>query len=759
MFTGAFKRMESVSTLLKRLHSAAVHGDFDTELFRALIENSAHMNECEVVDFKRQAPTNNYEYSKLVRDLVALHNSFGGFLVFGVGETSKDREFTVCGVPAGSLDIAKVRDQIKSHCGVDVRTSISTISFGEFLVEILWIHKRTPANPPLKFISNGPEGPNKGPSIKKGDIVFRRISSNSVAQKAEDYEFLYSERLAPTLSSQPFDYTRLEPTDNNLPDRAVVCSNFVGRSENIAELWSWLGDDFSRVRLIAGEGGLGKTSLAYQFSEDVAKNRVKPYAKVVWLTAKAKQFNATKNEYVAQARVDFNDANSLFKAIGVSLGLVEIDFADMSPQELMRAALDSCNLVPCFLVIDDVDSLSNTDQLRVLEFGMRAPGGTKILLTTRVNFSYSPDNVLKLNGLQPGEYKSYVVGLRSRYVLPAISDGKIEQLRGVSGGSPLYTDSLLRLERRGVLLDKSMVQWKDDKGLEVRRAALSREVAQLSREAKRTLFTISTLRSCSYLELSQVVNYSEQTLGDALQELSGLFLISAPPISTESRYTVEPNTGLLVLEIAASLDIDHTALAAAAKKPRSDAIALTSQRRNSIVALAISEANAQARSGDGKAALDVVKAASRKLSKPNADLLLAEGRFSLKLSTPNLENASRSFSEAYKLGQRKPLLFALWFESEMQRGTFEDARDISSNAIDHGLDRAEWLERKAQAHAAMANRAHSRFSNDAAIREVESAITELREAKLIALSEIQRSRLGHLIRQAVELREGLRRRS
>jgi len=751
--------MESISSLLGRLHSAAAHGDFDEELFRALIDNSAHMNECEVVDFKRQPPAGSYEYSKLVRDLVALHNSYGGFLVFGVAETEKDRAFSVCGVPAGSIDISKIREQLKNHCGVDVRASISNISFGESSLEVVWVQKRNPAIPPLKFISNGPDAPNKGPSIKKGEIVFRRISNNAVAQRAEDYEFLYSERLAPTLSTQSFDATRLEPTDNNLPDRAVVCSNFVGRSENIAELWAWLGDDFSRVRLIAGEGGLGKTSLAYQFSEDVAKNRIKPYAKVVWLTAKAKQFIAAKNEYISQSRVDFIDANSLFKAIGLSLGLLEVDFDQLSSQELMRLALESCNIIPCFLVIDDVDSLSNADQLRVLEFGMRAPAGTKILLTTRVNFSYSPDNVLKLNGLQPGEYKSYVIGLRARYTLSQISDGKIEQLRSVSGGSPLYTDSLLRLERRGVLLDKSMVQWKDDKGLEVRKAALSREVAQLSREAKRTLFAVSTLRSCSYLELSQVVDYSEQTLGDALQELSGLFLISAPPISTESRYTVEPNTGLLVLEIAAALDIDHTALTAAAKKPRSDAIALTSQRRNSIVALAISEANAHARDGDGKAALDVIKAASRKLSKPNADLLLAEGRFSMKLSTPNLENASRSFSEAYKLGQRKPLLFSLWFESEIQRGAFEEARDISSNAIDHGLDKVAWLERKAQAHAAMANRAHSRFSNDAAIREIEAAITDLREAKMTSPSEIQKNRLGHLIRQAAELRQSLKRRT
>jgi len=751
--------MESVSVLVQKLHAAALHGEFDECLFRTLMLNSAHLNECEVVDFKRQVPTDSYEYSKCVRDLIALHNSYGGFIIFGVGEVEKDRSFSITGTNGSSIDIGKVRELIKNYSGMDVRTSVIRFGTGDELVEAIWIARRSIGEPPLKFVTNGPDGPSKSPSVKKGTIVFRRINSNAVAQKAEDYEFLYSERIAPTLAALPFDYTRLEPTDNNLPDRTLVCSNFVGRTESIAELWAWLGDDFSRVRLIAGEGGLGKTSLAYQFSEDVAKNRVKPYSKVVWLTAKAKQFSAARDQYVELARVDFHDAASLFKAIGLSLGLNESDFGDLSLQELMKATLEACHLVPCFLVVDDVDSLSNSDQLRVLEFGMRAPGSTKVLLTTRVNFSYSPDNVLKLDGLQREEYISYVSGLRERYGLAKIGDGKTEHLRTVSGGSPLYTDSLLRIERRGIPLDKAMTQWKDDKGLEVRKAALSREVAQLSREAKRTLFTIANLRSCSYLELSQVVGYSEQTLGDALQELSGLFLISAPPISTEARYTVEPNTGLLVLEIAATLEIDHTALTAAAKRPRADAIALTNQRRSSIVALAISEANAHARSGDGKAALEVVRAASKKLSKPNPDLLLAEGRFSMKLPTPDLESASRSFSDAYRLGQRKPLLFALWFEAEMQRGLFDDARDISTKALDQNLDRASWIEKRSQSHVAMANRSHSRFSNDAALREIESAITDLREAKASSTSDIQKNRLARLIGQAVELREALRKRA
>ena len=210
---------------------------------------------------------------------------------------------------------------------------------------------------------------------------------------------------------------------------------------------------------------------------------------------------------------------------------------------------------------------------------------------------------MKLDGLQKSEFKDYVVVLRDRYKLQPITDSKIEHLRDVTGGSPLYTDSLIRLERRGIALDKAMVQWKGERGLEVRKAALSREIQQLSKEAKRVLFVISTLKNCSYTELSQIVDYTDQTLGDSLQELSGLFLISAPSIAKEARYTVEPNTGLLVIELSGTLGIDHAALVAATRRSRSDAIGLGLQKRSGIVGLAISEAIAKLKAGDSKEAV------------------------------------------------------------------------------------------------------------------------------------------------------------
>lgn len=744
-----------MSQSVRRLHKAVSSGVFDPLILSELGETSS-VSECEVLDFKKQLPESDAEYLKLVRDLVALHNSYGGFIVFGVCEVEKDRKFELVGVEQGKLHISKVRDLARSYLGSDLRVTANWASVGDNGVDVLWVGKRAMGDSPLKFTKNGPDDKPGKPIFKRGDVVFRRIEANAIATQPEDYEFLYSSRRPPSIELSLEDSITEDPLSHNLPDRSYICSRFVGRREDLVDLWGWLADDFSRVRLVAGEGGLGKTSLAYRFAEEVASRRVKPFDQVVWLTAKKRQFIPAEDSHRENSHTDYEDANSLLRAIASSHGCLAEDFEGLGTRELMQLAIESCAATPSFIVVDDVDSLTPEDQQRALELGMRTPPKTKMLLTTRVNLSYSPDNVLKLDGLAEGEYKEYLQVVRERYGLAALKDGKVSLLREVTGGSPLFTDSLLRLERRGLSIDQAVNQWRGHKGLEARKAALQREIQQLGKEAKRVLFVISHIKSASFVELSQILGYTDQTLGDAIQELAGLFLVSAPAIGKEARYTVEPNTGLLVIELSQSLGIDHSALVAATKRARTDAIGLSLQKRTGIVGLAISQAIALQSKGDAKGALNTVFSASKQLTRPNADLLLAIGRFSLKLDQPNREQASRAFAEAYELGQRKQLLFDLWFEAEYGRGDLNEALSVTNKALQHEVGEAyRWHERQAQVHVARAQRSGAKVSADTAIREVESAIDNLRQARSLANGDIQYRKMDTLLSQAQQLRAQL----
>lgn len=746
-----------MTQLIHQLHRCVATGLLDPSIFATFGTEDSAVQECEILDFKRQLPESDFEYAKTIRDVVALHNSYGGFLVFGIREIEKDRKFEAIGVSEKGINLAKLRDMSHSYLGTDLRLSIRSIPVADKNLEVIWVSKRDYFTPPLKFSKNGPDEKPGKPYFKRGEIVFRRIECNAIAQSPDDYEFLYSARRPPSIELTAEDLTNNDPLEHNLPDRALVCSRFVGRREDLGDLWAWLADDFSRVRLIAGEGGLGKTSLAYQFCEEVASRRVTPFVQVVWLTAKKRQFLPSENLYQENRHIDFRDAKSLFIAIAAAHGCIEKELENVDTRELLQLALQSCSSIPSLIVIDDVDSLSPDDQLRALELGMRTPPKTKMLLTTRVNFSYSPDNVLKLNGLGKDEFREFVQVVREKYGLSSIKSSKIDHLLEVSGGSPLFTDSLLRLERRGVLLDQAIRQWKEEKGLEARKAALQREIQQLSKEAKRTLYVISHIRNASFVELQQILEYTEQTLGDALQELTGLFLVSAPSISREARYTVDTNTGLLVLELGTTLGIDHTALIQATKRASHDAIGISLHKRSSIVGQAIAQATAFIKKGDTKAALDTVVSASKKLSKPNADLLLAIGRFSLKQTPTRNDEASKAFSESYSLGQRKQLLFDLWFETEYSRGSLSSALDVADKAISHQVgDIPKWLEHRAQVHIALAHRAGAESSSDSAIREADSAISNLKKALEQSRGDIQSRRFSQLIDQAENFKRRLK---
>ncbi|MDH1813007.1 AAA family ATPase [Comamonas aquatica] len=746
-----------MTEVVAQLHQCVASGSLDQEILDELKNGMVKLSECEVLDFKQQLPVGDFEYAKTVRDLVALHNSFGGFLVFGVKEVEKDRDFEIVSVEPGKLNLAKLRDMARSYLGKDLRIALQSISSANTYLEVIWVAKRSQGELPARFVKNGPEEKPKHLAFKKGDTVFRRLEGNGIAKEAEDFDFLFSVRRPPSLFLSIDDITKDEALDHNLPDRAFVCSRFVGRRIDIGDLWTWLADDFSRVRLIAGEGGLGKSSLAYRFAEEIATRGVKPFEQVIWLTAKARQFIAAVDMHRDTSRTDFHDAESLFRAIASAHGSIDSDFEGLNAREMMELALQNCATMPTFIVIDDVDSLSPPDQQRALEFGMRAPRSTKMLLTTRINFSYSPDNVLKLEGLRREEFAEYVEVLRSRYELPQLENSKVDHLHDVSNGSPLFTDSLLRLERRGLTISKAIQQWTGQQGMEARKAALKREVDYLSKPARRVLYVISLLKGCIYPELARIVDYAEQTLGDALVELSSLFLINMPTVAKQASYTVDPNTALLVMEIAPNLGIDHSSLMAKAKSSGSDAVGLTKQKRSQAVGLAIAQASALARSGDAKGALKVIQAAAKKLTNPHVDLLLANGRFSLKLNPPNRAEASQFFEQAYELGQRKLLMFDLWFEAEYGRSSFEGALDVAEKALESRVgEEWQWHERRAQVHIALAHRAGFRIASDRALREIDQAINELRKAKENSESTIQQKQTDLLIERAFALRKQIK---
>jgi hypothetical protein len=273
-FESVFQRNHRLAALIK-------NGDLGRNVLDELLPTGcAHTYEKALWDYKRELPflaqlrkcseaeKSSYALgmSHIVKDVVAFYNSHGGYLVIGVDD--KTREIGGFYEPFDCSDLVKkVLGATKHEIDCHYRSHKVLVNGREVQVGILLIPRRPDSKDAAQFRRDAPVDTNGKQAYKAGQIYFRRGDSCIPAQASEDFTFLCSpERRSIADSDESFHYKALE---NNLGLRDPGFIKFIGREEYLRELWRWLCDPFSPVKLLAGLGGVGKTTLAREFVEDV----------------------------------------------------------------------------------------------------------------------------------------------------------------------------------------------------------------------------------------------------------------------------------------------------------------------------------------------------------------------------------------------------------------------------------------------------------------------------------------------------------
>jgi hypothetical protein len=719
---GLQKCRQEVAALLER--AAVDSGVLDALRFgKAVVPK-----ECELWDYKRELPGSREAVLRTLPRIVAFHNTYGGYLLFGIEEVVRDLEFRVVGIVPGAFPLRQLSDLLREYTGDLIDITYREISCDLLPLTrrlgILHVPKRRPGIKPVQFGRNGPSE-NGRLAFQKDEVYLRRLQECVPADGLPDYELLLSSRANPFLwsVSEPASFSRRGGivADHNLPDRNLICPKLLGREDVLKELWRWLGDEFVNFKVLAGDGGKGKTSVAYHFAESVCRNRPNEIETVIWLTAKARRFVAASNDYAPMPSVDFSDAESLLHAIASSLPIRADEIADASTHLLKRHIQQAFRTLRCLVIIDDVDSTELSEQKRILDIAMQlARPEARFVLTTRLDLALASEAVIRISGLDRGEYIELVETLTANLKLPPIRAKMVDTLRQVTDGSPLFTESLLRLMRSGLALDRAITQWKGKLGSEVREAALRREVDSLSAEARLLLYSCACLREASLGELRQVTGYNEERMNQTLSELERLYLLTAPRFSAgEPRFGVTENTRRLVVEHAGDLVRDPSAVERKVNQLRTRG--QREAQRLQRGALAISQADVLLKDGRFDEALATVDAAIRQ-EKGHRDLLLCRGRVLLEQHRREgdrrlLDAARHAFDSAWKGGCRKEILFGLWYEAEMAAHHPSGAIEAAGAALDEGAHtRSLWLRRRAAALLQL-SRDHESARNPLAARD------------------------------------------
>lgn len=642
--------------------------------------------ECEIIDYKEQLPDDPISTGKTVKHIVAMHNTFGGYLIFGIAETIAEVEFQTVGCGGAVLDIKKIKDKIYSYTGVHLNLSCWTERVNEKTLVGLYVPKRSDSEP-VYFGKDGPQDA-KNRAVFNKDVFYMRRGDNTEPAAGGNVSFLFGSRdCFYSLSALDKPVVGEKFTENNLPDRNFICPRFVGRAAVLERLWFWFADQFSYVKVLAGEGGLGKTSIAYEFAQQVCEEAPIGIQRVLWLTAKTRQFAAGIDTFVPVPWTHFDSYATLLECLcrESAVSPSEIEGAN---ERLMKSFLkDALAHIPTFIIIDDMDSLTAEDQKRGLELATQlASTKSRFLLTTRRNLTYSSDIAIELEGLVGREYSDYLGLLQERYDGPSISERDLECLHLTTHGSPLFTDSLYRLVRRGNTVRKAAEEWRGKKGAQARAAALLVEIDSLSDESKRVLLAVAILRSCSRKELSQACKYVDEILIECLEELSSFYLISAPRIRNEPRYEVLETMYSLVLQIKDRLVVNAEKFEHEVRELKKNGVLGKGINETSVVGHAISESSAFLRDGEVTEALEIIAVAQRR-SKFHPDLYLMQGNCLMRCTPPRVSEARKVFRRAFDGGVRKPLLFDLWFQAELDENHAVGALSVCDLAIAEDLSR------------------------------------------------------------------------
>lgn len=496
--------------------------------------------------------------------------------------------------------------------------------------------------------------------------VLLRINLDDEASKIQE---LMNKILEPAISPSPV-------LEDRLPPRESIFSRFIGRDKELDELRNWFYDPATRRWALAGEGGKGKSALAYQFALEIKQAAPKPYQAVFWLSAKKRKFLEGVTKPVEAP--DFSDLDSAFACLLSHYGWIE---ETAEPTETKRnRILELLNAFPALVVIDDIDSLETENENVIEFFSLEIPRTqSKVLFTSRRTIFGMGGSTTHVSGFSDQDAEVFI---RSRCEImeldSAIFDKKtVQRIVRITDGSPLFIEDLVRLTAVAPSAKDAVGLWEERGGYEARRYALGRECELLTRNARKVLFAAANwLGPVSFVEIEAVTGMTRDSITAALQELQKLFLAPKPRlIEGEERFEVNLNTRALVRDVYGSsreyiqiLNAYRTISEGESQKDRGTVGALIRQAIYLLRASKFREAEEH-----------LLKAMQRYDSDP--DLIGVLGLVYKSWHPPRLTDAREKFRRAWQLRGAKQDTYEHWCRMEIKENEWSKAAEAAENGL------------------------------------------------------------------------------
>lgn len=468
-----------------------------------------------------------------------------------------------------------------------------------------------------------------------------------------------------------------------LPSEDSIYLDFVGRSTLLQELGACFANPDNKRCLLAGDGGKGKSAVAYRFAQSMSSQAGR-FQLIVWLSAKQRRFREGTSTTVESP--DFITAGEAIDRLLSEYGATTQDM-EKSPSDRKHLLFEYLNEFPAFIIADDIDTVLENDEVVSLFTHEIPHTQSSVLVTSRRAIPGIRNFIVK--GFDSIEAEEFIKSRIRMYGLgPApFTATIIREIARTTDGSPLYMDDLMRLAKI-VNVEKAIKMWTDKGGDEARKYALQREIEKLSNDARKVLIAAAvTDDPISFAELESILQLSEDRLLSALTELQTLFLFpKAPAVEGEQRYQINLNTKKLVRLVEGPSEfyarIDNRSKALAGKLPVVG---------HNVVSSLIRQALLRLNAGQHAEAETILLSAIERY--PNVpDLHGVLGYVYKRIR--RIADARTQFEGAFKLKGNNPEMYLHWQKLEIGEKEWSKALAVAERALRIIPDAYEIVERK-----------------------------------------------------------------
>jgi tetratricopeptide (TPR) repeat protein len=423
---------------LSIIEKMVAQGDLSGDSFRYLV---GCQGECEWLDYKSELHLEaNAQAADFARDVVALKNVGGGYIVVGV----RDKSWRPVGIESQlAYDGKLLRDAVRRCTGLDLEVDIvhhrgfPDTGTGVFaLIHVRGSARRKRRRVPS--VSAKDFHPTESYGIRKGDIYIRRGDSTVRVTTQDELEDLLerlesiADQAAIEISMTPLPFAVLDGT-YRLLEKGF--DSFIGRRTLREDIISSIFRD-PRMWIIDvhGPGGVGKSALVNWAVYEVYRNR--RFEAILQLSAKETQ--------LTEQGIQATSSRSLYSLENLLDHICEL-FQESAPSELAdkkKLAVELLDSWTTLLVLDNLETISDA---RIVNFVQDLPPSTKakVILTSRHKTGgwELPISVTELKGTEIREFvetKSGEIG-----VAFPINDETITRIEVVTGGLPLAIQWLI----------------------------------------------------------------------------------------------------------------------------------------------------------------------------------------------------------------------------------------------------------------------------------------------------------------------------